>query len=73
MDYEVVKPFKSTNRRFTPSDGPGGVVKKTDDIAPHTIETLTARKFIEPKNEMVSGVHASSAPATAPAKDEDEK
>lgn len=54
MDYEVLKPFKSTNRRFAPGDGPGSIVGETDDISPHTIGSLRAKSFIGPKNEMVS-------------------
>jgi hypothetical protein len=54
MDYEVLKPFKSVNRRFAPGAGPGGSVSDTDDVAPHSIESLCTKNFIEAKNEMVS-------------------
>ena len=54
MDYEVLKPFRSVNRRFAPGPGLGGTVNEADDIEPHTIDSLLAKQFIGPNNEMVS-------------------
>lgn len=49
MDYEVVKPFKTLNRRFAPGPGPGGVVTTADGVSPHTIDSLVAKEFIGSK------------------------
>nr|WMC97947.1 hypothetical protein RAR13_04320 [Aminobacter aminovorans] len=46
--FKVLKPFNTRNRRIAAGD----TVAETDDLAPHSIETLAAGKFIEtPKPE----------------------
>ncbi|WP_027578479.1 hypothetical protein [Bradyrhizobium sp. Ai1a-2] len=54
MDYDVLKPFNTVNRRFKPaadadaaSAAGGNIVLDTDDLTPHTIETLEKRGFIK--------------------------
>ncbi|MBR1070016.1 hypothetical protein [Bradyrhizobium liaoningense] len=69
MKYDVLKPFNSTNRRFKPDVEGANTVEDTDDVSPHTIETLERREFIKaltakppvapPENKMVA------APAVA--------
>lgn len=46
--FKVLKPFNTRNRRISEGD----TVTETDDLAPHSIESLAAGKFIEaPKTE----------------------
>jgi hypothetical protein len=47
MDYEVLKPFNSVNRRFAPGPGPGGSISFADDISPFTIEDRLTSGFIK--------------------------
>ncbi|WP_454629530.1 hypothetical protein [Bradyrhizobium cenepequi] len=54
MDYDVLKPFNTVNRRFKPaadadaaSANDGNIVRDTDDVTPFTIETLEKRGFIK--------------------------
>ena len=81
-EYDVVKPFKSVNRRFNPNDERSNVVRDGDDLQPLSIETLEQRGFIkakEPKgpvavplNKLDTAIPTASAitPAAAPATSE---
>ncbi|MHC2251033.1 hypothetical protein ACVILK_000725 [Bradyrhizobium embrapense] len=51
MDYDVVKPFNTVNRRFKPDDDRSNVVRSDDHIEPHTIETLKSRGFIKEQGD----------------------
>ncbi|TAI67578.1 hypothetical protein [Bradyrhizobium sp. Leo170] len=66
MDYDVLKPFNTVNRRFKPaadadaaSANDGSIVLDTDDLTPHTIEGLEKRGFIK--------VRAAKPPVAPPA------
>lgn len=51
MKYDVLKPFKSINRRFKPATEGADVVDATDDLSPHTIESLENGEFIRAQKE----------------------
>lgn len=69
MDYEVLKPFNTVNRRFAPGAGLGSTVNETVDVAPHTLGGLISRRFIQAKSELAVATKPASAPvAQQPAK-----
>lgn len=51
MDYAVLKPFNTVNRRFNPEVEQGNTVTATDDVTPHTIESLENGDFIRAREE----------------------
>ncbi len=59
MEYPVLKPFNTANRRLIPGDGPGGKISDEDIFEPFTLADLRERKFLgDPveENEIASGV-----------------
>jgi hypothetical protein len=54
MDYEVLKPFNTVNRRLAPGAGPGGTISDAEDFSPFTIEERVASEFIKPKSEVLA-------------------
>lgn len=51
MDYDVLKPFNTVNRRFKPDDDRCNVARSSDDLSPHSIETLEKRGFIKARDQ----------------------
>lgn len=66
MGYEVLKPFQTVNRKFAPGEGPGGSLDGTEDVSPHTFDTLESRGFIKSKAAAVmANVPAAAQPKVA--------
>lgn len=67
MDYEVLKPFTTVNRRLAPGKGPAGTFAEGDDPRPFELEERVKSGFIKPVAEPVSeAAPAADEPAKSP-------